>query len=60
MGENCWIMVSAIATAAMAVATFATLYFMNKQHKEAMQARLLLSIVFKDDTVFLKIANVGN
>lgn len=60
MDGTCWIMISAIATAVMAVATFVTIIITLRQHKEAMRARLLFSIVFKDNDVFLKIANVGN
>lgn len=60
MNETCWIMISAIATAAMAVATFITIVITLKQQKEALRARLLFSIVLKDDSVFLKVANVGN
>ena len=60
MCETFWIMISAIATALMAIATFITIAITLKQNKEAIRARLLFSIVRKDDAVFLKIANVGN
>lgn len=60
MDESFWIMISALATAAMAIATFATFVMMKKQHKEAVRARLIFSIVRKDSDVYLKIANIGN
>jgi len=53
-------MISAIATALMAIATFITIAITLKQNREAIRARLLFSILRKDDAVFLKIANVGN
>ena len=60
MCETFWIMISAIATMLMAIATFITIAITLKQNREAIRARLLFSIVRKDDAVFLKIANVGN
>ncbi len=60
MCETFWIMISAIATALMAIATFITIAITLKQNREAIRARLLFSILRKDDAVFLKIANVGN
>lgn len=60
MCETIWIMISAIATMLMAIATFITIAITLKQNREAIRARLLFSIVRKDDAVFLKIANVGN
>lgn len=60
MCEIFWIMISAIASALMAIATFVTIAITLKQNREAVRARLLFSIVRKDDAVHLKIANVGN
>lgn len=58
--ETICIIVSAIATAVMAIVTGGTLIFAMKQHREAMRARLLLSIVRRENYVMLKISNVGN
>ena len=58
MCESFWIMLSAIASALMAIATFITIAITLKQNREAVRARLLFSIVRKDDAVYLKIANV--
>lgn len=58
--ETIWIMISAIATALMAVVTGVTLIVTMKQHRDAMRAHLLFSIVRKEDYVMLKVANVGN
>ena len=58
--ETIWVIISAIATALMAVVTGVTLIVTMKQHRDAMRARLLFSIVRKEDYVMLKVANVGN
>ena len=60
MCESFWIMLSAIASALMAIATFITIAITLKQNREAVRARLLFSIVRKEDDVYLKITNVGN
>lgn len=60
MCESFWIMISAIASALMAIATFITIVITLKQNTDAVRARLLFSIVRKDDNVYLKVANVGN
>ena len=60
MCESFWIMLSAIASALMAIATFITIAITLKQNREAVRARLLFSIVRKEDDVYLKIANVGS
>lgn len=60
MTDTFWIMVSAIATAVMAIATFVTIAITLHQNREAVRARLLFSIVHKDDYVLLKVSNVGN
>lgn len=60
MCESFWIMISAIASALMAVATFITIAITLKQNREVVRARLLFSIVRKEDDVYLKIANVGS
>lgn len=60
MCTDFWIMISAIATALMAIATFITIAITLRQNREDVRARLLFSIVRKDEAVFLKISNVGN
>lgn len=55
-----WTMISAIATAVMALATFITIVITLWQIKENQRARLIFSIVRKDDYVCLKIENIGN
>lgn len=60
MCESFWIMISAIASALMAIATFITIAITLKQNREAVRARLLFSIVRKQHYVCLKVANVGN
>lgn len=60
MTETFWIMVSAIATAMMAMATFATIAITLHQNREAVRARLIFSIVCKDEDVYLKVHNFGN
>lgn len=60
MSTDFWIMISAIATALMAIATFITIAITLRQNSENLRARILFSIVRKDDDVYLKIANVGN
>lgn len=57
---ECWTMVSAIATATMAIATFVTIIISLWQNKESQRARLIFSIVRKDDYVCLKVENIGN
>ena len=57
---ECWTMISAIATAAMAIATFVTIIISLWQNKESQRARLIFSIVRKDDYVCLKVENIGN
>ena len=58
--DTFWIMISSIATAMMAIATFVTIAITLHQNREAVRARLLFSIVLKDDYVLLKVTNVGN
>lgn len=53
-------MISAIATAVMALATFVTIIITLWQIKENQRARLIFSIVWKDDYVCLKVENIGN
>lgn len=60
MCEAFWIMISAIASAAMAVATFITICITIRQNRNAVRARLIFSIVRKQHYVCLKVANVGN
>lgn len=57
---ECWTMISAIATAAMAIATFVTICITIRQNRNAVRARLIFSIVRKQHYVCLKVANVGN
>lgn len=57
---ECWTMISAIATAAMAIATFITICITIRQNRNAVRARLIFSIVRKQHYVCLKVANVGN
>lgn len=60
MCEAFWIMISAIASAAMAIATFITICITIRQNRNAVRARLIFSIVRKQHYVCLKVANVGN
>lgn len=66
MEDNLWSIISSIATSAMAIATFATIYYNNKRWKkedleweEDERARLVYSIFTHDNYYSIKLLNVG-